>query len=58
MTYKLSLAKRRAVQARRNERYRTDPAYRLVRVNEKRARDGKPLLASLDEVELRVPVSG
>lgn len=35
-------------------RYREDPAWRLDRINRTRARRGKPLASSLDEIERRV----
>lgn len=35
-------------------RYRSAPAYRLRRINHTRARRGQPLVASLDEVNLRI----
>jgi hypothetical protein len=36
--------------AKRRERYRSDPEWRLRRINEERARKGLPLAASIDEV--------
>jgi hypothetical protein len=61
MTYTLPLEKRRRVAQRRNERYRTEPGYRLSRINETRRRAGVPEIAALSELDvsrLRIPVDG
>jgi hypothetical protein len=42
-----------AVSQYERERYRNDPEYRLRRINHTRAMRGRPLVASLDEVNLR-----
>lgn len=50
MTYRLSLAKRLRVAARRKERYRTEPDYRLRQINAARVARGRAPLSSLNEV--------
>jgi hypothetical protein len=50
MTYALPLATRRRIAQRRNARYRTDPDYRLKRINDARAQRGASPIASLDEL--------
>lgn len=39
-----------------SRRYRTDPAFRLRKINRARQHQGLPPRASLDEVQLRVPM--
>ena len=41
---------------RLNRRYRTDPEFRLRRINRARRQQGLAPRASLDEVKLRVPM--
>jgi hypothetical protein len=41
---------------RMNRRYRTDPEFRLHRINRARAHQGLPPRASLDDVRMRVPM--
>lgn len=53
MTYSLSLHDRRRYANAKRERYWRDPEYRLARINGYRATAGKPLIASLDEIETR-----
>ncbi len=53
MTFALPLATRRRLAAGKRRRYWTNPAERLKRVNEARARRGLPTVASLDEIETR-----
>lgn len=50
------LAERRLDAERINLRYRTDPEFRLRRINRARAHLGLPLRASLGECQLRLPV--
>ena len=50
--YKLPLAKRMRISARRKERYATEPAYRLARLNENRRRKGLPPLTSLEGISM------
>lgn len=53
MAYTMPLKKRIRVAKRRRERYRTEPEYRLRRVNLSRAQKGLPPLASVDEIASR-----
>jgi hypothetical protein len=52
--YKLTLDKRRRISERRKERYRTEPQYRLDRINDRRVALGKAELATLDGLRLKV----
>jgi len=51
--YRTPLERRLKESARLNERYRSDPDFRLRRINYERARRGYPLIASLDEARVR-----
>lgn len=46
------LAERQRIAAYYRERYRTDPDYRLRKVNDMRARQGLPPRASVDEINI------
>jgi hypothetical protein len=48
--YRTPLSKRRRDSARLVARYWNDPDFRLRNINADRARRGRPLIASLDEV--------
>jgi hypothetical protein len=56
MTYKLPLCERRRYAADKRRRYRASPDERLKRINEARRFRGLPLVASLDECKLRLPL--
>jgi hypothetical protein len=59
--YRTSLQKRRHRSAKLVDRYWSDPEFRLARINADRARRGRPLIQSLDEVAegwSRQPVNG
>jgi len=45
----LSLQTRQRIAARRNRRYRTDPEYRLARINDARRQRGVEPIGSLSE---------
>lgn len=50
------LYERRANAAVKGRRYRSDPAWRLLRINRARQHQGLPPRGSLDDVRLRVPM--
>ena len=56
MTHRLPFAMRARISRVRQARYRTDPAYRLARLNEARIRRGQPPATDLSQCRLRVPV--
>lgn len=37
--------------------YARSPKFRLARINHSRKRQGRPLIASLDQIRLRIPVA-
>jgi hypothetical protein len=47
------LKERQRVAAYYRERYRTDPEYRLKKLNQLRAKQGLPPRASVDEINVR-----
>lgn len=54
--FKLSLHDRRRMARAKRDRYHSDPAYRLARINERRRRAGYPEYTSLADVPLRKPL--
>jgi hypothetical protein len=50
------LYERQANAAVKRRRYRSDPAFRLLRINRARVHLGLPPRASLDDAQLRVPM--
>ena len=52
------LSTRRLRAAAKGLRYRTDPDFRLARINRARAHLGLPPRVSLDDVKMRVPMEG
>lgn len=55
-SFTIPLSTRRIRAAAKAARYRTDPDFRLQRINRARAHQGYPPRASLEEVRLRVPM--
>lgn len=53
MPFALSLHDRQRFARNKRERYWRDPEYRLLRINECRQRNGRPVVSSLAEVETR-----
>lgn len=54
MRFRTSLKKRLRKSEQQGERYRRDAEFRLATINAVRARRGKPLANSLDEIEMRI----
>ena len=53
--YRTSLRHRIRTSAKLTERYWSDPEYRLKCINADRARRGRPLLSSVDEIARNWP---
>ncbi len=53
MAFSLPLSERQRFARNKRDRYWRDPVYRLERINAHRARSGRPLVASLEEIETR-----
>lgn len=56
MKYKLPLALRQRYARNKRERYARNAAYRLECINKRRSKDGSPLLNSIEEAVLRLPL--
>lgn len=56
MRYVMPLEDRQREAAWQRGRYRSDPTFRLDRINRVRARRGQPVLQSLCEAKVRLPI--
>lgn len=53
MAFLLPLSERQRFARNKRDRYWRDQVYRLERINAHRVRSGRPLVASLEEIETR-----